>query len=34
MSQEGRVTSRADTDPDAIAKLFKFEERFYRLLRK
>ena len=24
----------ADTDPDAIAKLFKFDERFYRLLRK
>jgi SAM-dependent methyltransferase len=24
----------ADSDPDAIAKLFKFDERFYRLLRK
>ena len=23
----------ADTDPDAIAKLFKFDERFYRLRR-
>jgi SAM-dependent methyltransferase len=24
----------ADTEPDAIAKLFKFDERFYRLSRK
>jgi SAM-dependent methyltransferase len=24
----------ADTDPDAIAKLFKFDERFYRFVRK
>jgi hypothetical protein len=24
----------ADTDPDPIAKLFKFDERFYRLSRK
>ena len=24
----------ADTEPDAIAKLMRFEERFYRLVRK
>jgi len=24
----------ADADPDPIAKLFKFDERFYRLRRK
>jgi hypothetical protein len=24
----------ADTDPDAIAKLMRFDERFYRLRRK
>jgi hypothetical protein len=24
----------ADTDPEPIAKLFKFDERFYRLVRK
>jgi hypothetical protein len=23
----------ADTEPDALARLFKFEERFYRLRR-
>jgi hypothetical protein len=23
----------ADTDPDPIAKVFKFDERFYRLVR-
>ena len=28
------VIEVADTDPDPIARFFKFDERFYRLVRK